>query len=378
MPAYEFKVEASDIASRARTGIIVTSHGMAHTPLFIPVGTAATVKMLTPQDLNGAGVEMVLGNTYHLIQRPGVELIEVAGGLARFMAWDGPTLTDSGGFQVFSLSATRKVLKEGVRFKSVYDGRELFLTPESVFALQRRIGADIIYALDECSPYPCAQKDVARAVDLTLEWAERFIEESRSLDRDSDSHPAAFLVVQGGVYPDLRRESAERTVGLKPDGFGIGGVSVGEPRSAMLEAVEVCSSILPDEKPRHILGVGKPADMLDCIALGADMFDCVLPTRNGRNGEVFTSGGELNLRNARFRSPQEPLDAECACYCCRTFTRAYLHHLVVNGELLGMRLLSLHNVTYYQTLMRRARDAIHAGAFGDFQKAAAEAWRRAN
>ena len=288
-------------------------------------------------------------------------MLEENGRLGKFMGWDGPTLTDSGGFQVFSLSPTRKLTEEGVSFRSVYDGSLLQLTPESALSIQRSIGADIIYALDECAPHPSTYDETKRAAALTTRWAKRFLDSWRDTQNNCDWFQAPFLVIQGGMYESLRRASAEQLAELNPSGFGIGGLSVGEPREVMREMTELSCSVLPDEKPRHLMGVGTPFDLLDGIAAGVDMFDCVLPTRNGRNGQAFCSAGSLNLRNAKYRRDRKQLDAECDCYCCKNFTRSYLHHLTAAGELLGMRLLSLHNLTYYHQLMKGARDAIADG-----------------
>lgn len=361
-----FRITAGDSNSSARCGVITTDHGEANTPFFLPVGTAATVKTLTPDELRDSGAQIVLSNTYHLSQQPGTKLLELNGRLGKFMGWDGPTLTDSGGFQVFSLSPTRKLTEEGVSFRSVYDGSLLHLTPESALSIQRSIGADIIYALDECAPHPSTYEETKRASELTTRWAKRFLTAWEETKEDCDWHQAPFLIVQGGMYDDLRRMSAEQLSEIDPPGFGIGGLSVGEPRETMRAMTELVCSVLPDEKPRHLMGVGTPHDLLDGITAGVDMFDCVLPTRNGRNGQAFSSTGSLNLRNAAFRQDLNPLDEECDCYCCRTFTRSYLHHLTAAGELLGMRLLSLHNLTFYHKLMTGAREAIACGRFSEY------------
>lgn len=372
--ALNFKIIARDSVTNARVGQLETTHGTVETPVFIPVGTTATVKMLTPQDLKGAGVQLVLGNTYHLMHHPGADLVEKAGGLALFMSWNGPTITDSGGFQVFSLAATRKVTDAGVVFKSVYDGRSITLTPESVYKIQVQLGADIIYALDECPPYPASYEEVNRAVTLTEKWAVRFLNAWKTSKREEKGTPDPFLIVQGGVYSDLRRLSAELTTALDPPGFGIGGVSVGEPREDMIRAAAEVCEILPESKPRHLMGVGTPIDLLESISVGIDMFDCVLPTRNGRNGQAFTSLGTLNLRNSTYRGEDENLDPGCICYCCRTFSRGYLHHLMSAGELLGARMLSLHNVHYYQELMKQARQAVIEGNFSRWKQNTISTW----
>lgn len=301
--------------------------------------------------------------------------MKLAGGLARFMGWNGPTLTDSGGFQVFSLSSTRKVDEEGVTFRSVYDGALVKLTPESVFDIQRDIGADIIYGLDECPPYPASHSEVARAVALTTRWAQRFIAQSRNSSIDDAERQAVFLIVQGGVFDDLRQISIDEISALEPDGIGIGGVSVGEPRPDLYRIAALCCSGLPPQWPRHLMGVGTPQDLLECITCGVDMFDCVIPTRNGRNGQAFTSEGIVNLRLAERRLERKPLDARCRCYTCATFTRSYLHHLITSGEFLGLRLISLHNIYYYQSLMSAARSAIVAGKFKSWRQEVENGWR---
>ncbi len=369
-----FTVTARDPNSSARCGIISTDHGDVVTPLFLPVGTSATVKTLSPSELRDTKAQIILSNTYHLSQQPGIEVLRAAGGLGKFMRWDGPTLTDSGGFQVFSLSPTRKLTEDGVTFRSVYDGQLLNLTPETALSIQRAIGADIIYALDECSPYPSPYAEVKRATELTTRWAKRFLtawQQSRQ-ERDWNQYP--FIVMQGGTFDDLRRLSSEQLSELDPPGFGIGGLSVGEPRELMQQMTALSCEILPQAKPRHLMGVGTPSDLLVGIDAGVDIFDCVLPTRNGRNGQALTSHGTLNLRNSRYRIDQEQLDSKCDCYCCQTFTRSYLHHLTVAGELLGMRLLSLHNLTYYQQLMSEARIAIVDGQFSKWRSNTEYEW----
>jgi len=371
---FGFRVVASDSETHARTGVLRTAHGEVSTPLFLPVGTSAAVKMLSPQELSNCRVRMVLGNTYHLLHQPGVETIAAAGGLARFMAWDGPTLTDSGGFQVYSLAATRNITESGVSFRSVYDGREIVLTPESVLELQVQIGADVIYALDECVPYPATHQEVERGLNLTLKWERRFLDAWRAMTESGRTAQIPFLVVQGGLFDDLRIAAVHGVTDLEPSGFGIGGVSVGEPREEMLRVAALCCELLPPDKPRHLMGVGTPADLLDAIATGVDMFDCVLPTRNGRNGQAFTSEGAVNLRNAKNKMDFATVDSKCDCYCCSSFTRAYLHHLINTGELLGMRLLSLHNLVYYQRLMSEARAAIQNGSFPSWKRGIEAGW----
>lgn len=331
--------------------------------------------MLSPAELHQAGAGIILGNTYHLSQRPGGDTIETGGGLACFMGWNGPTLTDSGGYQVFSLSDTRKISEEGVSFRSIYDGKPILFTPESVLMLQRQFGADIIYALDVCSPLPSSHEEVDRATSLTTRWAKRFLSESKRTCDDSDAYQALFLVVQGGMYIDLRKRSVEELAELDPPGFGIGGLSVGESQDEMLRIASLTCELLPEDKPRHLLGVGTPSDILAAIGAGVDMFDCVLPTRNGRNGSAFTSHGIVNIRNSRYKNSTDPLDSHCECYGCKTFTQSYLHHLVTSSELLGLHMLTLHNITYYLKLVSDARKAIKRGLFLAWKSEVEAGWQ---
>jgi len=354
--------------------VIHTPHGDVPTPIFMPVGTLANVKTLSPAELSEAKAHIVLGNTYHLRQHPGVDIVEEAGGLSKFMGWEGPTLTDSGGFQVFSLSNTRRVTEDGVEFRSVYDGSLVNFTPETVLDFQQAIGADIIVALDECPPYPAEYDDVERAVELTTRWAERFMSAWQGSNDNRGRYQAAFLVVQGGVYSELRKRSVEQLVALDPPGFCIGGVSVGEPQEEMIKAASICCEELPVDKPRHLLGVGTPHDILAGIEAGVDMFDCVMPTRNGRNCQVFTSQGVVNLRNSKWAHNQDTLDENCRCYTCRTFSLSYLHHLAITGELLGMRLFSLHNITFYLSLIKAARSSILTGDYDLWRKKTENDW----
>lgn len=363
---FGFEIVAQDEKCAARTGLLKTPHGDVQTPIFLPVGTLGVVKTLSPAELRDAKAQIILGNTYHLMQQPGDGRVRDFGGLAQFSRWFGPTFTDSGGFQVFSLSATRKLSEEGVEFRSIYDGKTITLTPERVYEIQRNIGADIIVALDECPPYPADYQDVKNAVELTYRWAERFIAAWETGNKRSLWQQAPFLVTQGGIFDDLRRSSARQMATLDSFGYCIGGVSVGEPQEDMIRAAAVCCRELPDDKPRHLLGVGLPDDILRSIEVGVDMFDCVLPTRNGRNGQAFTSTGVINLRNADYADDRAKIDEKCNCYACRTFNRAYLHHLVGVGEILGLRMLSLHNITYYLNLMKQAREAISNGLFQEW------------
>jgi queuine tRNA-ribosyltransferase len=365
--SFVFKVEATD--GGARAGILTTPHGDVETPGFMPVGTRATVKTLSPRDLEEAGVGIVLANAYHLYFRPGADVVAGRGGLHRFMGWDRPILTDSGGFQVFSLGDTARITGDGVSFKSLYDGSRHFFTPEMATKLQEELGADIIMCFDECVPAGAERLYMKESVRRTAAWAARC--------RAAHSREDQMLmgIVQGGVDLGLRRESVERTLELDFGGYAIGGLSVGEERPRMLETMEFTAALLPAARPRYFMGLGDPAGVLDAITAGIDMFDCVLPTREARNGRAYTSAGRLNLRNAAFAEDDEPLDPDCGCYACRRFSRAYLRHLVTQKEILGLHLLSLHNVTFLLDLARRARAAIVQGRFGEF-RTAAEYWTR--
>jgi queuine tRNA-ribosyltransferase len=357
-----FQLLASDGA--ARRGRLTTAHGVVETPVFMPVGTQATVKALTPDDLEAAGAQVVLGNTYHLLLRPGPEVVQELGGLHRFMGWPRTILTDSGGFQVFSLAKIRKITEDGVEFRAPLDGATRFLSPESVVAIQRALGADITMPLDECLAFPATRQVTERSLALTLRWAER----ARAAHAAGDGGQALFGIVQGGTYDDLRAEAVERTVTLGFDGYAIGGLAAGgEPKPMMLELIARVAAALPADRPRYLMGVGKPEDLVDGVARGVDMFDCVLPTRNARNGQAFTSTGPVTIKQARWTRDPAPLDAACDCYACRTFSRAYLRHLYVTEELLAYRLLTLHNVRFYLGLMAAMRDAIATRAFAAFR-----------
>lgn len=357
-----------DARSRARLGKLSCAHGDIETPAFMPVGTQATVKTLSPRDLDECGAQIMLSNAYHLFLRPGLETIKKAGGLHSFMGWDKPILTDSGGYQIFSLAMLRKVTARGVDFQSHLDGFRHFLTPEDVFALQRDLGSDVIMPLDECVHYPCEKDYAAVAMDRTINWAQRSIEASHEMRKHSAKRQLLFGIVQGATYPDLRIECAERMAGLHFDGFAIGGLSVGEPKDLLYSMAELSISRLPADKARYLMGVGLPDDLLEAVDRGVDMFDCVAPTRYGRNGTAFTSAGKMIVRNASFAHDFGPLDAACSCYTCKNFTRAYLRHLFNAEELLGHRLVSLHNVHFYLDIMRRAREAISRDAFSQYKR----------
>jgi queuine tRNA-ribosyltransferase len=358
----QFTITHRDPATAARRGVLQLPHGQTQTPAFMPVGTAATVKGMTPRELRDAGAEMILANTYHLALRPGAEVIKAAGGLHRFMGWEGPILTDSGGFQVFSLSASNQVSDDGVAFRSQYDGDLVHLSPERAVALQNDLGADVIMALDECPALPCDRGRLETAVERTARWAERSLRAHRRADQ------AMFGIVQGGVDEELRRRSVSQVTSLDFPGYAIGGVSVGETPADMQRAVAVAAPLLPADRPRYLMGVGRPEDIVDMVALGIDLFDCVLPTRNARNAYLFTSAGPLRMRNAALARDFGPVDPTCGCYTCRTFSRAYLRHLYTAGEMLAGILGTIHNLAYFQALLARIRDAIAAGRYAEFQK----------
>ncbi|MBI1732238.1 MAG: tRNA guanosine(34) transglycosylase Tgt [Gammaproteobacteria bacterium] len=354
----QFEVLTTDGA--ARRGRLTFPRGTVETPAFMPVGTYGTVKALTPEELRESGSEILLGNTFHLMLRPGTEVIRLHGGLHRFMHWDGPILTDSGGFQVFSLAEGRQIGEEGVRFRSPVNGDNVFLGPEQSIDIQHALDADVIMVFDECTSFPCEEAAARESMELSLRWARR------SLERHGD-HPAAlFGIVQGGVYPELRSASLVSLRDMGFDGYAVGGMSVGEPVPEMRAMLEFIAQRMPADRPRYLMGVGTPEDLVEAVRRGMDMFDCVLPTRNARNGQLFTSTGLLRLRNARHRNSTLPVDEACCCYTCRNYTRAYLHHLDRANEILGARLNTIHNLHYYQQLMRELRGAIAGGQFDEF------------
>jgi queuine tRNA-ribosyltransferase len=344
----------------ARRGRLSFPRGTVETPVFMPVGTYGTVKGMLPRDIRAIGAEIILGNTFHLWLRPGTDIIEQHGDLHDFMGWHGPILTDSGGFQVFSLGELRKITEEGVKFQSPVDGSPVFLDPETSMAIQRSLGADIVMIFDECTPYPATEEEVRSSMELSLRWA------VRSKAAHGDNPAALFGIVQGGMYPGLRRESLAGLEQIDFDGYAIGGLSVGEPKDQMLAVLEEMQSIMPRDRPRYLMGVGTPADLLEGVRRGIDMFDCVMPTRNARNGNIFTSCGVLKLRNARHKTSTAPLDAQCSCYTCENFSRAYLHHLDKCNEILGSQLNTIHNLHYYQRHMADIRTAIEQGCLDDF------------
>ena len=344
----------------ARRGRMTFPRGTVETPAFMPVGTYGTVKGMLPRDLKETGAEIILGNPFHLMLRPGTGVIAAHGDLHDFAQWDGPILTDSGGFQVFSLAEMTKVSEEGVRFRSPINGSPVELTPEISMEVQRALGADIVMIFDECTPYPATEAEARRSMELSQRWARR------SRDAHGDSSAALFGIVQGGMYTELRLESLRGLEGIGFDGYAIGGLSVGEPKEDMLRVLEGLTPAMPDHSPRYLMGVGRPEDIVEAVRRGVDMFDCVMPTRNARNGHLFTHEGVVKIRNARHRHDTGPLDAHCDCYTCRSFSRAYLHHLDRCGEMLGSQLNTIHNLHYYQTLMAGLRESIQQGTLCDF------------
>ena len=357
---FTFHLLKEDSVTDARLGKIRTDHGEINTPAFIPVGTQATIKALTPEDLKVLGVEIILCNTYHLFLRPGHALIKSLGGLHRFMCWDYPLLTDSGGFQVYSISANQKVSEEGIAFKSHLDGSRHFLSPERCMEVQEALGADVAMCLDECVPYPSSYDYVHDSLERTTRWARRCQDSKKKEDQ------TLFAIVQGGMFKDLREQSARELVSLNFDGYALGGLSVGERTTLMREMVEHTASLLPKGKPRYLMGVGTPEDIVESVKRGVDMFDCVLPTRNARNGTLFTSFGKIVIKNARHRSEDIPIDPYCTCYTCTHYSRAYLHHLFSAKEILSSRLNTIHNLFYYLSLIKEMRTAIHEERFHHF------------
>ena len=345
----------------ARRGRLTLAHGVVETPVFMPVGTYGTVKAMTPRDLNEIGAQICLGNTFHLWLRPGLEVVGAHGGLHRLMGWDKPVLTDSGGFQVFSLGALRKITEEGVKFSSPIDGRKLFLTPEESMRIQHTLNSDIVMIFDECTPYPATHAQAADSMRMSMRWARRSRDEHSRLENSN----ALFGIVQGGMYEALRDESLAGLDEIGFDGMAIGGLSVGEPKEEMERILAHTAPRLPTHKPRYLMGVGTPEDLVHGVQAGIDMFDCVMPTRNARNGHLFTRFGDVRIKNAQYKNDLRPLDESCDCYTCRNFSRAYLHHLFRVGEILGAQLNTIHNLRYYQTLMHELRKAIATGTLTD-------------
>jgi queuine tRNA-ribosyltransferase len=390
-----FELKARDQNTKARRGRLQTAHGPIETPAFMPVGTQGSVKAVSPRELRELGAQIVLGNTYHLFVRPGLDVIRQVGGLHRFMNWNEPILTDSGGYQIFSLAKLRKITEEGVHFQNHVDGTSAFISPEIAMEIQATLGSDIAMVLDECPPWPCEYEYAARSLEMTHRWAGRCLEKARHPERSETqsrdpveslstsiaqtrgastslrsarNDQLVFGIVQGATFEELRRVSAQTLAAMDFDGYAIGGVSVGEPEPEMMSAVEWSEPHLPENKPRYAMGLGTPPQLLELIARGMDMFDCVLPTRLARNGTAFTAGGTLNFKNAEYTSQIGPLEDGCACEACRGYSRAYIRHLIKAEEILGLRLLSLHNLHFYLDLMKRARAAIADGTFAEFRK----------
>lgn len=360
----QFTITATDPHSSARAGIIKTSHGEIHTPIFMPVGTAGSVKAVHQRELeHDIGAEIILGNTYHLYLRPGIGLLQKAGGLHAFTGWNRPLLTDSGGYQVYSLSDNRKIHEEGVTFKSHIDGSKHFFSPENVMDIQRAIGADIVMAFDECTPYPCEFRYAKKSMALTHAWLTRCIKRMNETEATYGYEQFLFPIVQGSTYPDLRKESASFIAEQHQPGNAIGGLSVGEPHEEMYAMTDLVCGILPKDRPRYLMGVGTPENILECIALGIDMFDCVMPTRNARNGMLFTTQGIINIRNEKWKDDLSPLDTGLEGYTSRFYSKAYLRHLIINKEILGSQIASIHNLTFYLWLVKEARMQIEAGTF---------------
>ncbi len=361
MSAIQFSVKASD--GNARLGAVRTTRGTIRTPAFMPVGTQGTVKAMLPEQVRATGADILLGNTYHLMLRPGADLIERFGGLHHFMNWPRPILTDSGGFQVMSLAALRKITEEGVSFQSHIDGSKHMLSPETSMTIQHKLGSDIVMAFDECTPYPATHQVAKESMELSMRWAKRSKDAFGTPDRQG-----LFGIVQGSVFEDLRKVSVDALLDVGFDGYAVGGLAVGEGQAEMFDTLDFTVPMLPDDKPRYLMGVGTPHDLVGAVARGIDMFDCVLPTRNARRAHAFTRRGAINLKNARHREDPRPLDEQCACVACRSYSRAYLHHLHKAGELLVHTLITAHNLHYYQQLMAGMRAAIGAGTFTAFQK----------
>ncbi|HEY2568211.1 MAG TPA: tRNA guanosine(34) transglycosylase Tgt [Candidatus Udaeobacter sp.] len=369
-----FECLAVDKHSKARRGCLTTARGMINTPAFMPVGTQGSVKGVSPRELRELNAQIILANTYHLFVRPGLDVIKHFGGLHNFMNWDGPILTDSGGYQIFSLAKLRKITEDGVEFQNHIDGARAFISPEVAMEIQMLLGSDIIMALDECVPYPCEYEYAAQSAQMTARWARRckaLKQRTRELSQcelADSTDSKLFGIVQGATFEDLRRESAQAIVDLDFDGYAIGGVSVGEPEQEMMQAVEWVEPFLPGNKPRYAMGLGTPPQLLELIARGMDMFDCVLPTRLARNGTAFTAAGTINLKNAEFTLSKNPIEENCGCEACRQFSCGYIRHLVKAEEILGLRLITLHNLHFYLNLMTQARDEIEQGTFNQFRK----------
>jgi len=363
----KFVTETFCPRTKARTGVLSTAHGVVQTPVFMPVGTQGTVKTLSPQELNDNGVQLLLSNTYHLYLRPGTDIIHSIGGLHNFMSWNGSILTDSGGYQVFSLNELRKIDDEGVTFQSHLDGSSHRFTPINVLEFQRILGSDVMMVLDECPPYPCSREYAEKSNELTVRWAQ-LARDNWKTEGMYGFEQALFAIVQGSIFDDIREKSARRLKDLEFPGYAIGGLAVGEPETDRWRVTDLCTDMLPAERPRYMMGVGTPADILEAVSLGVDMFDCVIPTRNARNGTVLTSNGKMVIKGASFSSDQQPIDSECSCYTCQTFSRAYIRHLFNANEILGLRLATLHNIHFYMWLVQKAQEHIMNGTFYEWKE----------
>lgn len=358
----KFTLHKTDTKTRARRGTVHLAHGEVQTPAFMPVGTYGTVKGMLPRDIHAIGADIILGNTFHLWLRPTTSVIDEFGGLHEFIGWDKPILTDSGGFQVFSLGAMRKITEEGVHFRSPVDGSKVFLSPEISMQIQHSLNSDIVMQFDECTPYPATYTDAQKSLELSLRWGQRCLDEHHKLGNKN----ALFGIVQGSMYEDLRMQSLTALTDMPFDGYAIGGLSVGEPKDEMIKVLNYLPNRMPFDKPRYLMGVGTPSDIVEAVRRGVDMFDCVMPTRNARNGHLFTSTGAVKIKNAVHRHDKNPLDGECDCYTCQNFSRAYLHHLHKCGEMLSAQLNTIHNLRYYQNLMKGIRESLENETFDEF------------
>ena len=362
---FKFEIISESTQSRARAGLIETAHGTIETPIFMPVGTLGSVKSVSPEELSAAGAQIILGNTYHLYLRPGCDVIDQFKGLHKFMNWDKPILTDSGGFQIFSLAKLAKLSDEGVTFQSHIDGSKHLLSPEKVIEIQHSLGSDIVMCLDQCIQYPATREETRQALDITTKWADRC---HQAWQQSENGYRALFGIVQGGMFKDLRTESAKALLPMDFNGYAVGGLSVGEPIDIMLEIADHILPQLPQHKPKYIMGVGTPQNLIELVSLGADMFDCVLPTRNARNGQLFTRTGTINISNSKHKHDTQPVEPDCNCYTCQNFSRAYLRHLYMARELLAYRLNTIHNIHYFISFIKQVRAAIIADEFESFRK----------
>ncbi|MFC1686330.1 tRNA guanosine(34) transglycosylase Tgt [Patescibacteria group bacterium] len=369
-PQFNFKVTKTCLKSKARVGELKTPHGTIKTPAFLPVGTLATVKTITPEELEDLGTQVILANAYHLYLQPGDQSVKKLGGLHKMMNWKGPIMTDSGGFQVFSLAKLNQITDKGMEFQSHIDGSKHFIGPKEAIQIQKNIGADLIMSFDQCAPYPCDKKSAKKAMERTHRWAE----DCKKYWRENDKQ-LLYGIIQGSTYPDLRKQSAKFIVDLDLPGIAIGGMSVGEPSREMYKALEAVEPVLPENKPRHLLGIGSPIELLESVARGMDTFDCVLPTRIARNGAVFTKDRRINLKNAKFKIDKNPIEKDCKCYTCKNYSQGYLRHLLITNEILGIRLTTLHNLHFILSLMRDIREAILKGEFEEFKKKFIERYR---